>query len=73
MIAVRPLMAYLEQVKDPENRWTIEMVIAQYCMRKNRIQEALVHAEASLSQAPAVAQAEISETLGYLRELALND
>lgn len=72
LIAIRPLTAYLEQVKDPEHRWAVEMVIAQYLMRKSRIKEALVHAKASLSGAPDFARAEISETLGFLSELQEN-
>ncbi len=69
---IRPLMAYLQKVDDPENAWTIEMVIAQYLMRKNRIKEALAHAEVSRDLAPDFAKAELSETVHYLSDLNQN-
>lgn len=72
LLAIRPLVEYLEDVKDPDNRWTIEMVMARYLMSKNRIKEARSHAESSLELAPEFAKAEIAETLNYLSELDRN-
>lgn len=60
-IAVAPLVAYIERFgeKDPENLWRLHMIIAQVYLDKNKLKDALKHAQASHATAPGGVQPQI--------------
>lgn len=60
-IAVAPLIAYIERFgpKDEANLWKLHMIVAQVYLDKNKKEEAVRHAKASLNSAPTAAQDDI--------------
>jgi thioredoxin-related protein len=67
--AVKPLLEYLRKFgeKDKENRWKLEMMMAQYLFTKNEIAEALHHAKASYDSAPDASKSEVAQTIDLLK------
>ncbi len=67
--AVRPLLDYLDHfgLKDDQNVWRIEMMIAQHYMEADLMQKALLHAEKALQTAPSTMHDEIAHSLNYIR------
>lgn len=66
--ALAPLADYLRGMgaKDLENRWKIEMIMAQFLFSKNYIQEALLHAKNSYEMAPEPCKKEVASSLEYM-------
>lgn len=66
---IAPLADYLERYgkNDPNNRWRLEMMIAQVYLNFDKISQALSHAEKSYLHAPAVQKAEIARSLASIR------
>lgn len=69
-VIVKPLVEYLRTFgqTDHENAWKIEMKIAQYFYTKNRTNDALHHANASLALAPDSMKKEIEQSIEYLQK-----
>lgn len=66
--AIAPLLAYLQKFgnHDANNRWRVEMMIAQFLFSKNKIMEAISHARNSYEDAPEEFRCEIAKTIDYL-------
>lgn len=66
---VAPLAAYIEKFngKDKENIWRLEMIISQVYLDKNDMDNALIHAQASLEAAPSTAKNEIAKAVNSIR------
>lgn len=60
-IAIAPLIAYIDRwgSSDHENLWRLHMLISQVFLDKNKVAEALKHAQASHLTAPICAQTDI--------------
>ena len=70
--AIAPLLAYLQKFgnQDQENRWRVEMMIAQFLFSKNKVAEAIAHAKNSYEQAPEEYRYDIAQSLDYLSKKA---
>lgn len=68
-LAVAPLVHYINKFgsKDKENLWRLEMIISQVYLDKNRLNDALKHAEAAHKVAPANVQSEISSAVASIQ------
>ncbi len=66
---LKPLLSYLKDFgdKDSENRWKVQLMIAQYLFRKGKVEDAIQHAQASLDNAPEESKADVEQTLSYLK------
>jgi protein disulfide-isomerase len=66
--ALHPLLTYLQKFgnQDRDNRWRVEMMIAQFLFSKNKVAEATQHAKISYEQAPEEYRSEIAQSLDYL-------
>lgn len=64
-LAVSPLVDYIQHFgsQDKENTWRLEMIISQVYLDKNRLEDALEHAQSSQETAPAKVQADIATTI----------
>lgn len=76
--ALKPLFEYLRDYGhfDKENRWQIEMKIAQFLYSKNQIQAAIQHATRSLEWVPEEHKKEVGDAVDFLksqRKLKLSD
>ncbi len=69
---IRPIEEYLDRfgMGDGENRWRLEMMVAQFYLSYDESVKALVHAELAFKAAPSERKDEIEETLGYIRKQA---
>lgn len=67
---IRPLENYLERFgeRDQENRWRIEMMIAQFYLDADEWKTALKHAETAYQSAPGSMRGEIENSLHYIRD-----
>lgn len=67
--AISPLVNYVQKFgkQDRENLWRVEMMIAQFLFAKNELEQALVHARASLDVAPENMKGEVEEMVDYLQ------
>lgn len=70
--AIAPLVDYLQKFgnHDTDNRWRVEMMIAQFLFSKNKIREAIAHAKNSYEDAPEEFRCEIAKSLDYLTRKA---
>ncbi len=66
--AIMPLLTYLQKFgqQDHDNRWRVEMMIAQFLFSKNKLAEATQHAKISYDQAPDEYRSDIGQSLDYL-------
>lgn len=66
---VAPLVTYVDKFagKDKENIWRLEMIISQVYLDKNDMENALIHAQASLDGAPTSAKNEIAKAVNSIR------
>lgn len=64
-MAVAPLENYIKQFgnEDKENIWRLEMIISQVYLDKNRLKDALQHAQSSHQSAPSTVQPDIAVTI----------
>ncbi len=71
-LVISPLVEYLKTYgpKDLENRWRVEMMIAQFLFGKNRVKDALCYAKSSYETAPAEHKMEVAQSLEYLSSKA---
>jgi len=62
---VAPLSDYVSKFgsKDKDNLWRLEMIISQVYLDKNKLAEAIQHAQASHDAAPSSVQAEIASAI----------
>lgn len=67
---IRPLESYLERFgeRDQENRWRIEMMIAQFYLDADEWKTALKHAQTAYESAPGSMRGEIENSLHYIRD-----
>ena len=75
-IAIRPLEEYLQHFGrcDLENKWRLEMMIAQFYVDCDEWKTALIHAQAAFESAPETRKEEIARSLEYIRgETAIAD
>ncbi len=68
-VAIRPLEEYLSKwgLSDHENKWRLEMMIAQFYVDCDEWKTALKHAESALESAPDSRKEEIARSLEYIR------
>lgn len=68
-VAVQPLLQYIQKFgkTDKENVWKLQMVMTQYFLDKNRLPQALDHAQASLDLAPDPVKSDIATTVKNIR------
>lgn len=66
---IKPLEEYLTKYgeKDFENKWRIEMMIAQFYVESDEWNDALIHAETAFQNAPETMKEEIQNSLSYIR------
>lgn len=70
--AVAPLISYINQFpSDKTNLWRLQMIIAQVYFDKNKLTEALKHAELAYDAAPSNAQAEIAAVIKTIKSQVL--
>jgi protein disulfide-isomerase len=64
-LAVAPLEDYIKKFghDDKENTWRLEMIISQVYLDKNRLEDALEHAQSSHDYAPTKIQPEIATAI----------
>ncbi|MCH9609418.1 MAG: hypothetical protein S4CHLAM45_05590 [Chlamydiales bacterium] len=69
---IKPLKEYLAMFgeKDQENRWRVEMMIAQFYLEHDELNSALKHAEIAYKLAPTEKQGEMNHSLRYIKEQA---
>jgi protein disulfide-isomerase len=67
-LAVAPLVQYIQKfgAQDKDNLWRLEMIISQVYLEKNRLSDALKHAKAAHSAAPATVQTEIASAIASI-------
>jgi len=67
--AIAPLVQYLKTFgkDDSENAWRIELMISEYLFGKDQVEDALLHAKASLEIAPSSAKKEVAKSIDYLQ------
>ena len=65
---IKPLKKYLKHFgeEDKENRWKVEMALAQYFFSKEVRESALEYAKKALQDAPLEAQEDVREAIGYI-------
>lgn|GEM_PF-660261 len=70
--ALSPLVEYLKTYgpRDLENRWRVEMMIAQFLFSKDKVQDALCHAKLSYEVAPLEFKPEVAQSLEYIASKA---
>jgi protein disulfide-isomerase len=68
-LAVAPLVHYINKYgsKDKDNLWRLEMIISQVYLDKNRLNDALKHAEAARIAAPPTVQSEIASAVASIQ------
>lgn len=64
-LAVAPLVDYIKKFgnQDNENTWRLEMIISQVYLDKNRLEDALEHAQSSHENAPLKVQPDIATAI----------
>lgn len=67
---IAPLLAYVRAYgeKDPENLWKVHMMISQVMMHKNRLGDALQHAERSRDVAPTAFKGDVDKRIDWIKE-----
>lgn len=71
-LQTKPLVDYLSKFgeRDDQNRWRLEMLIAQVYLNFDEWETALKHAEVAYRAAPVMQQSEIGQTVAYIRTQA---
>jgi len=69
---VKPLIDYLQKfgAQDPENAWQLELKISQYLFSRDRVKDALKHANVSLKIAPESQRREVAKSVEYLEKIS---
>lgn len=67
---IGPLIEYIREFgkQDSANLWKVEMMVAEYLFSRNKVQEALKHAKASLDSAPDSAKKQVAEMLNFIKD-----
>ena len=68
-LAVQPLIQYIQKFgkTDKENVWKLQMIISQFFLDKNRLPQALDHAQASLELAPDSVKSDIATAVKNIK------
>lgn len=69
-LAAEPLLEYLAGCKETHNRWQVERMIAEIYLNAGNCEEALRHAQRAYEAAPDSLQAELANSLDYIRKAA---
>lgn len=67
--AVAPLINYIQKYgeRDKENVWKLQMIISQVFLDKNKLQQALEHAQASYESAPDPVKSDIATAIRNIK------